>query len=454
MKTKIISILILISLLVSTIGITGSASQTFSTVNTGSDPSKTIEVAKLIKNGSEWVTGLEAVIGSVVRFKIIVTYHDTDGPLPDGIGWILVDIVIKDILPEGLEYAGNPSEPYDHISSDGKNITWNVDENLRDNESYIIEFDVLVTDTGEQINRVNVSAIENCYEEQRWGEANAIVYGEKEDEDLPTVEITRPTPYHWYLFNIELESSEYKPWIVGPIKVEADATSDKGIEKVEFYLNDEEKPRKTDFFAPYNWFWILKPLGKEKAFTITVKAYDKDGNSNTTSIEVTRARLLPIFIIGGLIGYLYLKNRETPSEDETIPVEPGDSNMEPVVDAGGPYSGVVEKPVIFDASGSYDPEGNSLSYSWDFGDGSKGSGKAPSHTYTEAGRYTLTLTVTDSNGSSASATTYVDITEGGITEEAGDLPYEDDIFWYIVSGLATGLIVLVGLLYFRRRLYV
>jgi glucose/arabinose dehydrogenase len=49
----------------------------------------------------------------------------------------------------------------------------------------------------------------------------------------------------------------------------------------------------------------------------------------------------------------------------------------------------------FDASGSYDLDGDPLTYSWNFGDGKTGTGIAPVHRYATAARVTVTLTVSD-----------------------------------------------------------
>lgn len=81
----------------------------------------------------------------------------------------------------------------------------------------------------------------------------------------------------------------------------------------------------------------------------------------------------------------------------------------PVAQTGGPYSGTVNKSILFDASDSYDSDGTIESYSWDFGDGKSGTGKIISHTYTQYGNYTLFLTVIDDDEVFSDETTTVTI---------------------------------------------
>ncbi|MEA1988388.1 MAG: PKD domain-containing protein [Pseudomonadota bacterium] len=56
--------------------------------------------------------------------------------------------------------------------------------------------------------------------------------------------------------------------------------------------------------------------------------------------------------------------------------------------------------VQFDASSSSDPDGEIVSYEWDFGDGQTAIGMLTDHTYTQSGTFSATLTVTDSSGQS------------------------------------------------------
>ena len=62
-----------------------------------------------------------------------------------------------------------------------------------------------------------------------------------------------------------------------------------------------------------------------------------------------------------------------------------------------PTSGPAPLTVSFDARTSSDPDGDALSYRWDFGDGDSATGPAPSHTYA-SGDYTAEVTVDDGRG--------------------------------------------------------
>lgn len=648
MKTTLIVIILALSLVISPVVSKSTASMVCTGMISANNISERVEVEKTIYDNGEWIDTIQADMGQPLRFKIAITYHDTDGP--DGIGYKIIDITIDDILPDGLSYNGNATIEEESISLDGKTITWILDGvELFDGQSYSFEFDTVATVIGEQVNNVNVTALETCYHETRWGEAQATVFvnpasdrvskdvdndtnqeyaidenedftdgyeryddpdnsseseksidgdgdgktdhfidindselgvdkywdpdddvltpieiidvdydgtdewvydsdGDEEldkyydpddeqiypyivftltinvegngtvfkdpdgdlflegftvelealpllgsndvfknwsgdlsgndssvsivmDEDktvtahfieggveLPFVKITKPEKNNQYKYNIKIKPLENKTEIIGPITVKADAESIEGIEKVEFYIDDELK--KTDKRAPYTWLWIFKPLDGKEEYTIKVIAYDKQENSNTDFVTVTRPRVQPIrnhpllsVAIGGL-GLTYLLKNLRPEPKEEAPVEPDDGggsydyNQEPTSDAGGPYSGIVGEPVEFDATGSSDSNNDALTYKWDFGDETTGSGATPSHIYDESGEYTVKLTVTDSNGASDVDTTSVEISKAPV---GGD---DEGLFWYIVTGLATVLTAMVGLLFFRRRIYV
>ncbi|MFO7907859.1 MAG: Calx-beta domain-containing protein, partial [Pirellulaceae bacterium] len=65
--------------------------------------------------------------------------------------------------------------------------------------------------------------------------------------------------------------------------------------------------------------------------------------------------------------------------------------------------------IAFDASGSTDPDGDALTYVWNFGDGTLAKGATPTHVYTDDGAYDVTLTVVDTFGGVAKATQNVSI---------------------------------------------
>ncbi|WP_199547288.1 carbohydrate-binding protein [Streptomyces sp. N35] len=75
------------------------------------------------------------------------------------------------------------------------------------------------------------------------------------------------------------------------------------------------------------------------------------------------------------------------------------SNRSPIAKAvADKTSGALPLTVAFSSAGSSDPEGQPLTYHWDFGDGSTSTEASPSHTYTTQGTYRPTLTVKDPEG--------------------------------------------------------
>jgi PKD repeat protein len=116
----------------------------------------------------------------------------------------------------------------------------------------------------------------------------------------------------------------------------------------------------------------------------------------------------PVFTTGPTIGMLYdICLRVTDSYGEyditctTITVVP---NQPPVADPNGPYLGPLE--VCFDGTSSSDPDGDALSYSWEFGDENTGAGETPCHTYAEAGIYDVCLIVNDGTVDSQEVCTF------------------------------------------------
>ncbi|MCX6551689.1 MAG: PKD domain-containing protein [Acidobacteria bacterium] len=76
-----------------------------------------------------------------------------------------------------------------------------------------------------------------------------------------------------------------------------------------------------------------------------------------------------------------------------------------------PSAPITQSDVTFDATSSTDADGQIVTYSWNFGDGSTGTGSVVRHQFSSGGAYTVVLTVTDDRGLSASKSLSVAVTE-------------------------------------------
>ena len=80
------------------------------------------------------------------------------------------------------------------------------------------------------------------------------------------------------------------------------------------------------------------------------------------------------------------------------------SNQPPVAQASAnPTTGPTPLVVNFSSAGSSDPEGQPLTYAWNFGDNTTSTAANPTHTYTTPGPYQVRLTVSDGVNSTISA---------------------------------------------------
>ena len=159
--------------------------------------------------------------------------------------------------------------------------------------------------------------------------------------------------------------------------------------------------------GPMSYLIPVQQQGEHKIFVTHI------GEQNGEVVEVTESAtfniqamvITVIEVIPGCIGLINIEGINPPT----------------AVFTANPTSGSAPLTVSFDASGSSDPDaGDTLSFSWDFGDGTSGNGVAPSHTYNSEGIYVVTLTVQDSIGSTDTAiitiTVTIPVTVGSIVE--------------------------------------
>ena len=99
-------------------------------------------------------------------------------------------------------------------------------------------------------------------------------------------------------------------------------------------------------------------------------------------------------------GVMILAGCGGSSSSTTIPGQ--HPTLPPKANPGGPYTGTVGTAVTFSGAGSSDPQNQTLTYFWSFGDGTTATGVSPTHTYSQVAgaastTYTVSLLVTDTH---------------------------------------------------------
>ena len=83
-----------------------------------------------------------------------------------------------------------------------------------------------------------------------------------------------------------------------------------------------------------------------------------------------------------------------------------------------PTTGSAPLIVQVNAATSFDREGDSLTFAWDFGDGTFGAGTSAVHTYSATGQYVIKLTATDSQGQQSTMSQTIWVIEASNLPEA------------------------------------
>lgn len=153
------------------------------------------------------------------------------------------------------------------------------------------------------------------------------------------------------------------------------------------------------FFADYAQTW-LKRLTLDASGTVVTGVYPvlpPDGTPDDPSIgDPVQLRQGP----DGALYYLDLGYKESTGSFQQGTLRQvsfqGHGNRPPSVAASAtPSSGLPPLRVQFSSAGTSDPDGDPLTYNWNFGDGGTSTETNPIHTYQRSGRYVATLTVSD-----------------------------------------------------------
>lgn len=158
------------------------------------------------------------------------------------------------------------------------------------------------------------------------------------------------------------------------------------------------------FFADYAQKWI-KYLTFDSSGRPTVNSFAVEAGSNLGAVELLSGPDQNIYAV-----YIDLKTRTSQVRRFR---SVGGGNTPPVVRATvSPLFGAAPLVISAVASNSFDPDGQKLSFEWDFGDGTKSSEPIAQHVYTKAGTYPVTITVRETTAPFESSSDSFEVRSG------------------------------------------
>lgn len=168
----------------------------------------------------------------------------------------------------------------------------------------------------------------------------------------------------------------------------------------DLYVADYNNQRVLEYDTPLTTDLVAdRVFGQGGSFTSN---FTNNGGVSNNSLFAPRAASLDVN------GNLYISD----NFNNRILMYDKPSNKAPTVTSAisaTPSAQYVGLAVLFGFTAS-DADGDTLTYDWNFGDGSAGTGTAPSHIYSAAGTFNVSVTASDGYGGSITANTQVVVT--------------------------------------------